>query len=29
MRVRIDGAKGSLIESEAFWININRDTEMP
>ena len=29
MRVRIDGCKGGLMESEAFWININRDTEMP
>lgn len=29
MRVRIDGRKGGLIESEAFWINISRDTEMP
>src|SRR6478736_6872039 len=29
MRVRIDGGKGGLIESEAFWININRDTLMP
>jgi acyl-ACP thioesterase len=29
MRVRIDGRKGGLIESEAFWININRDTQMP
>jgi acyl-ACP thioesterase len=29
MRVRIDGRKGGLIESEAFWININRDTLMP
>jgi acyl-ACP thioesterase len=29
IRVRIDGAKGGLIESEAFWININRDTAMP
>jgi acyl-ACP thioesterase len=28
-RVRIDGRKGGLIESEAFWININRDTLMP
>ena len=27
--VRIDGRKGGLIESEAFWININRDTMMP
>src|SRR6266403_1123593 len=25
-RVRIDGRKGGLIESEAVWININRDT---
>jgi acyl-ACP thioesterase len=29
MRVRIDGRKGGLVESEAFWININRDTQMP
>jgi acyl-ACP thioesterase len=29
IRVRIDGRKGGLIESEAFWININRDTLMP
>lgn len=29
MRVRIDGRKGGLIESEAFWININRETQMP
>jgi acyl-ACP thioesterase len=29
MRVRIDGRKGGLMESEAFWININRETEMP
>ncbi len=29
MRVRIDGRRGGLIESEAFWININRDTQMP
>jgi acyl-ACP thioesterase len=29
MRVRVDGRKGGLIESEAFWININRETEMP
>ena len=28
-RVRIDGAKGGLIESEAFWININPHTLMP
>jgi acyl-ACP thioesterase len=28
-RVRIDGRKGGLIESEAFWININPDTLMP
>ena len=26
MRVRIEGHKGGLIESQAFWININRDT---
>ena len=30
MRVRIDGKRGrGLIESEAFWLNINRDTQMP
>ena len=29
MRVRIDGREGGLIESEAFWININRETQMP
>jgi acyl-ACP thioesterase len=29
MRVRIDGRKGGLIESEAFWINFNRDTQTP
>lgn len=30
MRVRIDGKRGGgLIESEGFWININRDTQMP
>ncbi|MFV0495931.1 acyl-ACP thioesterase domain-containing protein [Mycobacterium sp.] len=29
MRVRIDGRKGGLIESEAFWIHVNRETEMP
>jgi acyl-ACP thioesterase len=28
-RVRIDGRKGGLIESEAFWINISPDTLMP
>jgi acyl-ACP thioesterase len=30
MRVRIDGQRGrGLIESEAFWININRETQGP
>ncbi|MDG4663467.1 acyl-[acyl-carrier-protein] thioesterase [Mycobacterium sp. 236(2023)] len=29
MRVRIEGRKGGLIESEAFWININRETQGP
>ena len=29
MRVRVDGRNGGLIESEAFWININRETQMP
>src|ERR1700743_2907383 len=28
-RVRVDGRKGGLSESEAFWININRETQMP
>jgi acyl-ACP thioesterase len=28
-RVRIEGRHGGLIESEAFWININPDTFMP
>jgi acyl-ACP thioesterase len=28
-RVRIDGCRGGLIESEAFWININPDTLTP
>jgi acyl-ACP thioesterase len=28
-RVRIDGSKGGLIESEAFWININPHTLTP
>jgi acyl-ACP thioesterase len=28
-RVRIDARKGGLIESEAFWININPDTLTP
>jgi acyl-ACP thioesterase len=28
-RVRIDGRRGGLIESEAFWININPDNFMP
>ncbi|MGI9124826.1 MAG: acyl-ACP thioesterase domain-containing protein, partial [Mycobacterium sp.] len=27
MRVRIDGRRGGLIESEAFWINFNRETQ--
>ena len=27
MRVRIDGRRGGLMESEAFWININRETQ--
>src|SRR6201993_3357653 len=26
MRVRVDGRKGGLIESEAFWINIHPET---
>ena len=29
MRVRIDGRKGGLMESEGFWINFNRDTQTP
>src|ERR1700760_1030879 len=29
MRVRVDGRRGGLIESEAFWININRETQGP
>ena len=29
MRVRIDGSAGGLMESEAFWININRETQGP
>lgn len=29
IRVRIEGRKRGLIESEAFWININRDILMP
>jgi acyl-ACP thioesterase len=29
MRVRIDGRKSGLMESEAFWININRETRGP
>lgn len=30
MRVRIDGKRdGGLVESEAFWININRETQGP
>jgi acyl-ACP thioesterase len=29
IRVRIEGLKGGLIETEAFWININRDTLTP
>jgi acyl-ACP thioesterase len=29
MRVRIEGRKGGLIESEAFWINFNRETQGP
>jgi acyl-ACP thioesterase len=29
MRVRVDGRKGGLIESEAFWIHVNRETETP
>jgi len=29
MRVRIEGRHGGLIESEAFWINFNRETQGP
>lgn len=29
MRVRIDGRRGGLMESEAFWINFNRETQGP
>ena len=29
MRVRIEGRRGGLIESEAFWINFNRETQGP
>jgi acyl-ACP thioesterase len=29
IRARIDGRKGGLVESEAFWIHVNRDTQMP
>lgn len=29
MRVRLDGAKGGRIETEGFWINMNKDTAGP
>lgn len=29
MRVRIEGQKGALVETEGFWINISPDTGMP
>ena len=29
MRVRIDGRKGGLVETEAFWINFSRETQGP
>lgn len=29
IRVRIDGRDGGLYESEAFWIHVNRETQMP
>lgn len=29
MRVRLDGRRGGLVESEAFWLNINRETQGP
>jgi len=29
MRVRLEGRRAGLVESEAFWININRETQGP
>lgn len=29
MRVRIDGRKGGLVETEAFWINFNKEAQSP
>ncbi|MDT5339606.1 MAG: hypothetical protein QOD90_5111, partial [Mycobacterium sp.] len=29
MRVRLDGSDGGLIETEGFWINMNKDTATP
>jgi acyl-ACP thioesterase len=29
MRVRLDGSEGGRIETEAFWINVNKDTLTP
>lgn len=29
MRVRVEGRRGGLMESEAFWINVNRETQGP
>ncbi|SIS21612.1 acyl-[acyl-carrier-protein] thioesterase [Williamsia sterculiae] len=29
MRVRIEGGKGGLVETEAFWINMNMETKGP
>jgi acyl-ACP thioesterase len=29
MRVRIDGRRGGLVETEAFWINFSRETKGP
>ena len=29
MRVRIDGRRGGLVETEAFWINFSRETQGP
>jgi acyl-ACP thioesterase len=29
MRVRLDGAQGGRVETEGFWINMNKDTATP
>ncbi|MCZ8377806.1 acyl-[acyl-carrier-protein] thioesterase [Mycobacterium sp. CPCC 205372] len=29
MRVRLDGSEGGLVETEGFWINMNKDTQTP